>query len=319
MTAASADSESSPTPDLLPVLYRVAGADLFAKLVAALGAWHLARVEADLAQIQRLLPDQQLRTHYVAPLVNDKVGTVAELFAVARASLHASALLPHAPGPNKKNFDARLCFGTDVVALEVKHQRDAFPFNSPPEDIEGAGRMYEGMRPGADHRFFDLPPLKGATQQVPGADIWRQTLLEAATQLPQDIPAIIAVSVDAFGGFEDDVVAALIGDPQTVARQWSDGAITVREERLENGVFHLDSFKHVTGVWFFKLHPELSTKEGFDYVSICVWALGTMNYNSTKETLPPVLTFGLPNVVSTERSSQRSSTDPATRLRGDDV
>jgi hypothetical protein len=301
MTAASTNAPSRPTPELLPVLYRVAGATLFAKLVEDTGVWHLARVEADLAQVQRLLPDQQLRTHYVAPLLNDKIGTVAELFAVARASLHASALVPHAPGPNKKNFDARLSFGTGIIALEVKHQRDAFPFNSPPKSVEGAGRLYEGMRPGVDHRFVDLPPMEGATQQVPGADIWRQALLEAATQLPQDIPAIIAVSVDAFGGFEDDVVAALVGDPQTVARQWPDGAITVREERLANGVFHLDSFKHVTGVWFFKLHPEVSTKEGFDHVSICVWALGVMNYNSTKDTLPPALTFGLPNVVSKER------------------
>ena len=301
MTAASPDPDAPPPPDLLPVLYRVAGADLFSKLGATLGSWHLARVEEDLTQVQRLLSDQQLRSHYVIPLVNDKVGGVAELFAVARASLHANALVPHAPGPGTKNFDARLQFGADVVALEVKHQRDAFPFNSPAEEIESVGRIYEGMRPGVDHRFVDLPPLKGATQQAPGADIWRQTLLEAATQLPQDMPAIIAVSVDAFGGFEDDVLAALIGDAQTVARQWSDGTITFREERLENGVFHLDSFRHVTAVWFFKLHPELSAMEGFDYVSVCVWARGSLNHNTVTQTLPQLLAFGMPNVVGSER------------------
>lgn len=301
MTPAALDPESPPTPDLLPVLFRVAGADLFATLVTALGAWHLARVEEDLSQVQRLLSDPQLRTHYVAPLVNDKVGAVAELFAVARASRHASALVPHAPGPKNKNFDARIQCGADAVALEVKHQKDAFPFNSPPEDIASVGRMYEGMRPGVDHRFLDLPPLEGATQQVPGADIWRKTLLEAATQLPQDIPGVVAVSVDAFGGFEDDVVAALVGDPQTIARRWSDGAITLREERLENGVFHLDSFRHVSAVWFFKLHPEPSAKDGFDYVSICVWARGSLNHNSNLQTLPQLFTFGLPNVVGRER------------------
>jgi hypothetical protein len=176
-----------------------------------------------------------------------------------------------------------------------------FPFNSPPEEFGGVGRLYEGMGPGIDHRFVDLPPLEGATQQVPGADIWRRTLLEAAAQPPQDVPGIIAVSVDAFGGFEDDVVAALIGDAQTVARKWSDDAITFREERLENGVFHIDSFRHVSAVWFFKLHPELSPKDGFDYATVCVWARGSLNSNSNKQVLPEPLAFALPNVVGRER------------------
>lgn len=275
----------------------VAGAALFEQLQAAIQPWDLARVDKDLACLSRLLPSDALRHHYLQPMLNDGIATVAELFAVARAAGAADHVEPHAAGRGSKVVDALLRFGTLDVALEVKHQRDRFPFNGVFEPLEGGiGGIYSSERPGADTRYLDEVPPERMTQKVPGSEIWRQTLQEAAQQLPMGCPTVVAVSVDAFGGFEEDVVAALVGDSVVTARLYHDGTHDWREERLPNGVFAQASFNVVTGVYFFRLHPEPADDSPEDYEQMCVWARGSKNPNAAIQQLPEQLVFSLPNV-----------------------
>ena len=212
--AAARTSRSVPLRgDEVALLRETAGAALFEKLAEQVKDWHLRRVDSDLSIVRRFLSDAEIQRHYLRPLLNDKGSTVAELFAVARAASRSQELVPHAPGQRSKNVDARLTFPSGYVALEVKHQRDTFPFSERVAVTDPDVSLHVGLRPSADLRFLDLPPLEGATKQVPGSDVWRATLLEAASQLPLDIPGVIAVSVDAFGSdLFDDIRAALYGD-----------------------------------------------------------------------------------------------------------
>jgi len=280
-----------------PTLRAVAGDPLYRQALEALKPWHLSRADYDLQVLRARLKDGPLRKHYVRPLVSDGIGAVAELFAVARASKYVDSLHPHARGPGRKKFDARLTIGTQDLAIEVKHQSDDFPFSSRDDnwEVPGAGILHGGVRPGVDPKFTNTSPPPGATRTVPGAQIWRDTLVEAATQLPKDIPGIVAVSVDAFGGFESDIAAALVGDSMMVGRKWSDGHITRDQERCGNGVLGLDSFRHVAAVWFFKLHPTLLPASD-RYETMCVWARGCANPLATGPPLPSAIWLSLPTV-----------------------
>ena len=284
------------------ILEALAGPQLFGQLKDALDGWDLARANKDLGRLSRLLSPQELKTHYVQPLLHDCEGTIAEIFAVARAARNATHVLPHCPGPGRKNFDALLTFGSDPVAIEVKHQRDQFPFNTAPVDVEGM-KLYSGQRPGADPRYLGQSVPPEMTQSLPGSDIWRATLLEAATQLPRTIPTIAVVSADASGGLDLDVVDALCGDSTMVGRLYEDGTHDTREERLGNGAFAQDAFVHVSAVYFFRLSADGEEMEQRGMT--CNWARGALNPRAHYSQLPDSITFALPNVY--ERPPRRNA------------
>lgn len=281
----------------VPLLRAIAGPELFAHLKEAVKSWHLRRVEADLRTIRPFLSDAQLLRHYLRPLRKDTIGTVAELFAVARGASRARNLTPHAHGRGSKRIDALLTYEGESFALEVKHQRDAFPFDGRRTGTISNTSIHEGLRPGADLRFSDLAPLKGATKQVPGSDIWRSTLIEAAAQLSPDRPGIIAVSVDAFGSdVIDDIGAALYGDSEIVATPTASGRSGLETARVENGVFAQGEFAHVQQVWFFKLQPT-AMLFGSEHETLCEWAHGAHNPNAPTREIPGPLTFAFPEVI----------------------
>jgi hypothetical protein len=282
--------------DEVPRLREIAGGDLFEKLAEQVKDWHLRRVESDLSVVQRFLSDAEILRHYLRPLLNDKVSTVAELFAVARAASRSLELVPHAPGQGSKNVDARLTLPSGYVALEVKHQRDTFPFSDRVVSTDPDTPLHVGLRPGADLRFLDLPPLQGATKQVPGADVWRATLLEAASQLPLDMPGVIAVSVDAFGSdLIDDIRSALYGDEVVLATPTESTGSTFRTARVPNGAFAQSEFSHVAEVWFFRLQPT-PVREAGDHETMCEWAHGASNPQTKWGTLPDALAYAFPEV-----------------------
>ena len=142
----------------------------------------------------------------------------------------------------------------------------------------------------------DRPP--DTTGPLPGATIWRETLEEASRQLPEDTANLIAVSCDAFLGLDEDVCAALFGDPiievSPDPRGW--GSIS-DERRLGNGVFRDPRFNHIAGVWFFRLRRY----EG-DGASIllCDWARGARNPNYAGPPMPESLNTSLLNVWGVE-------------------
>jgi hypothetical protein len=282
--------------DEVPRLRAIAGTELFEKLNAKVKDWHLRRVESDLFVVQRFLSDAEILRHYLRPLLNDKVSAVAELFAVARAASRSQGFLPHAGGRGRKNMDARLTFPSGDVALEVKHQRDTFPFGDRVVDTDPNAPLHVGLRPGADLRFLDLPPLHGATKQVPGADIWRATLLEAASQMPLEIPGVIAVSVDAFGSdLVDDIRAALYGDEVVEATSAGPTGSTFRAVRVPNGVFGQTEFGHVIELRFFRLQPAPLGDTG-QHETMCEWAHGASNAQSIWGRVPDPIALAFPEV-----------------------
>ena len=263
-------------------------------LVEAVGAPTAARVEADLACLQHLLSLQTSRREYLQPILDGEDGAIAELFAAARIARDATGIEPHASGRGRRRCDALVHFGGFGVFVEVKHQRDAFPFNDPGEEVRPGITIHGGSRPGADTRYMD-DPAPDTTEALPGATIWRETLEEAAAQLPQDDPGLIIISVDAFGGQDEDTYAALFGDPVRVARPHPQGHGSVMEwRRYQNGVFHDARFSHVAGVWFFRL-----TVDGADQPPTrrCDWARGHLNPSYSGPSLPDDLTYALPNVI----------------------
>jgi hypothetical protein len=258
-------------PEVFPFLKATAGNKLHGKLCTQVRPWYLRLAERDLPIIGRFLSTSELRKHYVRPLLTDTLGTVAEIFAVARGIRCATALTPHAPGPGGANFDALLGFGPDLVGFEIKHRRDNSPFDGRKIEVEGGLELYESERPGADPKISGAPISERFTRKVPPASIWRDVMEDAASQLRRDLPNVIAVSVDNFGEIEGDLVAALLGDPYFIATPGETGS-SIRTARYDNGVFLHDSFSHIAGVWFFKLHPESLAESATDYESVCNWA-----------------------------------------------
>jgi hypothetical protein len=138
----------------------------------------------------------------------------------------------------------------------------------------------------------DRPPQ--TTDALPGATIWRNTLEDAAAQLPRDGTGLIAVSCDAHLGLDEDTCAALFGDPVIIARPDPRGWGSLTEEtRLGNGFFGDERNAHIAGVWFFRL---ASIDRSDNPVLICDWARGALNPRYVGLALPDELTFTLPNV-----------------------
>jgi hypothetical protein len=96
------------SPDDLPTLQECATQKLLKRLLEAVEPWDLRRAERDLARMRAFISPDEARRHYVKPLESDTTGTVAELFAVASASVAAVSVLPHSPGPGERNFIARI-------------------------------------------------------------------------------------------------------------------------------------------------------------------------------------------------------------------
>ena len=224
-----------------------------AAVVAAVGDPTAARVLEDLVALRHLLSDQVIQREYVEPIIREEEGAVAELFAIARIPRGATEIEPHAPGHGRRVCDARVQAGGRSMFVEVKHQRDNFPFNDPGAEVAPGITAHGGSRPGADPRYMGDPPAD-TTDPLPGATIWRETLEEGAAQLPRNEPGIIIVSCEAFLGLDEDTYDAVFGDPVVVAQPHPQGhGSLTRERRLGNGFFDDSRFSHVAGVWFFRL------------------------------------------------------------------
>ena len=268
-----------------------------AALVAAVGSPTLARVQEDVAALGHLLSDEVIQREYLDPILRGEEGAVPELFSVARLARGATEIEPHAPGHRRRVCDARVQSGSQSIYVEVKHQRDNFPFNDPGVEVAPGITTHTGTRPGADPRYMGGPPPH-TTDPLPSATIWRETLEEAAAQLPRSDPGLILVSCEAFGGLDEDTNAALFGDPVIVARPHPRGWGSVTEERLlGNGFFSDSRFSHVAGVWFFRLRVDGSDQP---QVRRRDWARGHLNPNYSGSSLPDELTYSIPNVIGTE-------------------
>jgi hypothetical protein len=156
-----------------------------------------------------------------------------------------------------------------------------------------------------DTRFVDMGTPEGLTHKVPGSSIWREALLDAANQLPKELPGVVALSVDAFGAeLFSDLVDALLGDREVVAAPGQG----LREVRIRNGVFTLDSFNHVTAVWLFRLQPQNVSPNPDDLVRMCLWARGCNNHGARVISVPMALQLSLPNVYETAPPEEDSCT-----------
>jgi len=254
----------------------------------------LLRVAQDLRQLEGLVSIDKLRHQFLTRLRQGESGAVDEVFALARVARWAGVLELGTSGRGFRRIDGALRFGMSPVALEVKRQTDDFPFKNGTELSPGI-EVFSGSRPGSDPRFLDMPTPE-TTSSVPGSTIWRDALEEAAMQLPTDVPSLIAVSVDAFG-FEDDIAAALFGDTIWESRRDPDsGWGTTSEVTLGNGVLAQDSFRHVAGVWFFRLRD--SESGAGEPILCCDWARGVLNPRYVGAPLPDALTLALPSVCS---------------------
>lgn len=247
------------------------------------------RFDEDARSLARLLSPQDLRRHYVQAFEAGEQGTMAEAFAVARASTFALSLEPHVAIQSGRNYDARLTFRAADVGIEVKHQRYRFPFDRQGIKVDEGIELHIGSRPGADPRVLDMS-RPDTTHSLPGSSVWRETLLDAAHQLPRDLPGIVALSVDAFGDFATDVEDALYGDLTVETRPNSLGVGSARSiARLGNGVFAQADFRHVSAVWFFRLRLV------DEPVLLCDWALHAENPRRTRD-LPAECAICLPSV-----------------------
>ena len=267
------------------------------ELRVRLGDAEASRVISDCGRLGRLLSAQAVRAAYVSRVLQGEPGSIPELFAIARVSSKATAVEPHAIGRRQRRCDARVLFNGLRIYVEVKHQRDRFPFARDGNEITPGLVGYSGSRPGADTRYLGEGP--GVTSEpLPGSTLWRGAIEEAAAQLPEAEPGLIMVSCDAFLGVEDDAWAALFGDPIVVARPDPRGWGSIAEERrLGNGVFRDPRMRHVAGVWFFRLRT-LTGLEDCGGLLLCDWAQGALNPAYAGSPLPDDLTYSLPNVIS---------------------
>lgn len=263
------------------------------QLVMAVGEHAAARVLQDASWLGRLLDPAVIHREYVAPILGGDRGAVAELFVAARLATTATCLTPHVAGHGNKRCDAQAVFGGAAVFVEVKRQRDDFPFNRPGTVLEIGVSAYAGSRPGADPRFLGDPPAN-TTDPLPGASIWRGALEEAAAQLPRGHPGIIAVQCEATGDLDIDTCDALFGDMILVAKPHPRGWGSITEEgRLANGFFSDERFRHVAGVWFFRLSVDWSEAPA---VLRADWARGARNPTYVGEELAEELAYALLNV-----------------------
>ena len=116
--------------------------------------------------------------------------------------------------------------------------------------------------------------------------------------MPARRPGLIIVSCEAFLGLDDDTFAALCGDPIIVARPHPQGwGSRTEERRLGNGFFDDERYRHIAGVWFFRLSLEGSNDPP---MLRCDWARGGLNPTYGGSPLPDALTYALPNVIGTQ-------------------
>lgn len=215
------------------------------------------RVTEDLGVLGKFVRLEDLKRAYQAPLRRGEPGTVEEIFAIARLSVGAVSVRLHQPtGRGNRNFDAEVSASDWSFAVEVKHQRDRFPFNATPMTTPEGLEVFESTRPGVDYRYLDLA-RPDTTQPLPGSDIWRTTVAEALDQLPEVRPGVVALSVDAFGDHEIDVESALYGDEVLVARPNPVGVGSIHTStRIGNGIFSQERAGTLVGVLAFRLRPD---------------------------------------------------------------
>ena len=122
-----------------------------AALVAAVGSPTLARVQEDVAALGHLLSNKVIQREYLDPILRGEEVAVPELFSVARLARGATEIEPHAPGHRRRICDARVQSGGQSIYVEVKHQRDNFPFNDPGVEVAPGITTHTGTRPGVSH------------------------------------------------------------------------------------------------------------------------------------------------------------------------
>lgn len=128
--------------------------DVTEALIQAVGPAVAARVEEDTACLKHLLEAEVVRREYLEPVLRGERGAPAELFAAARIGRGATALEPHAQSRGRRRCDALVHYGDFGVFVEVKHQRDSFPFNDPGVEVQPGLTAHGGTRPGADPRYL---------------------------------------------------------------------------------------------------------------------------------------------------------------------
>lgn len=214
----------------------------------------IRRLTDDLEAVARLADVSVLKKEYQNPLKSGERGTVEEVFAIARLSNGAVSVDLHQPtGRGNRNCDAKVTISTCTFAVEVKHRRDDFPFNAAPQPSPDGLAFFQASRPGADHRYLDLP-RPDTTQPIPGSHIWRATVLDAIEQLPDEQAGIVALSIEAFGDHDIDVEAALYGDEVLLAKPKPEGIGSTHEwTRIGNGVFSQANARSLVGVYAFRL------------------------------------------------------------------